>query len=116
MTSTFQIIVNGGGKNQFTANTKATLQPVNVAIPDYQQINNHICNMIVSYNDGSVKPLIARVLYNQLTEKWIVDGMAVVVNVINSSEEAAAINELTSITADHILTAHLNNQAHQITG
>ncbi|MEW6990948.1 hypothetical protein AADZ91_09700 [Colwelliaceae bacterium 6441] len=60
------------------------IKPVHVAIPDYQEVHNHICNMIVSYNDDSLKTLIARVLYNDLTGKWTVDGMEVAVTVIEN--------------------------------
>ncbi|GHG08258.1 hypothetical protein [Thalassotalea marina] len=58
------------------------IKPVHVAIPDYQPIHNHICNMIVSYDDGSLKTLIARVLFNELSNKWTVDGMEVAVTVV----------------------------------
>jgi len=62
------------------------VKAVHVAIPDYEAIHNHICNMIVSYSDDSLKTLIARVLYNDLTEKWTVDGMEVSVTVIENCQ------------------------------
>ncbi|MDO6428869.1 hypothetical protein Q4489_17830 [Thalassotalea sp. 1_MG-2023] len=65
------------------------IKPVHVAIPDYQPVHNYICNMIVSYDDDSLKTLIARVLYNELTSKWTVDGMEVSVMVIEMSNENA---------------------------
>mgnify|MGYP000135564806 CR=1 FL=1 len=67
--------------------TGKKIEPVHVAIPDYQQVHNHICNMIVSYSDDSLKTLIARVLYNDLNEKWTVDGMEVAVTVVEISQE-----------------------------
>ena len=67
--------------------TGKQIEPVHVAIPDYQEVHNHICNMIVSYSDDSLKTLIARVLYNDLNEKWTVDGMEVAVTVVELSKE-----------------------------
>ena len=58
-----------------------------MAIPDYQEVHNHICNMIVSYSDDSLKTLIARVLYNDLNGKWTVDGMEVAVTVVEISQK-----------------------------
>ncbi|MCO4797806.1 MAG: hypothetical protein KC484_01220 [Colwelliaceae bacterium] len=67
--------------------TGKKIEPVHVAIPDYQEVHNHICNMIVSYSDDSLKTLIARVLYNSYTKKWMVDGMEVAVSVVEISQE-----------------------------
>ncbi|WP_206484119.1 hypothetical protein [Thalassotalea sp. G2M2-11] len=55
--------------------------PVKVDIPDYQAIHNHFCTMNVEFSDGSLKSLIARVIYNKLTKEWTVDGMEVAVRV-----------------------------------
>lgn len=63
------------------------ISPVHVAIPDYKEIHNHICNMVVSYSDGSTKALIARVLFNEFNNQWVVDGMEVVVKVIKGAQE-----------------------------
>lgn len=60
------------------------IYPVHVAIPDYKAIHNHTCNMIVSYNDDSIKTLVARVLHSEFNEKWSVDGMEVSVEVIEN--------------------------------
>lgn len=68
--------------------TGKEIKPVHVAIPDYQAVHNHICNMIVSYSDDSLKNLIARVIYNSLTDKWTVDGMEVAVTVVEAKEES----------------------------
>lgn len=67
--------------------TGKQVKPVHVAIPDYKPIHNHICNMIVSYDDDSLKTLIARVLYNELTNKWTVDGMEVSVTVVEGCQQ-----------------------------
>ncbi|GAA5134426.1 hypothetical protein [Thalassotalea piscium] len=63
------------------------ITPVHVVIPDYQQVHNHICNMVVSYSDGSTKSLIARVLFNEFNNQWTVDGMEVAVKVIENAIE-----------------------------
>ncbi|GHF01976.1 hypothetical protein [Thalassotalea profundi] len=71
------------------------ISPVHVAIPDYQEIHNHICNMVVSYSDGSTKALIARVLFNEFNNQWIVDGMEVVVKVFKEAQENYQSDEQT---------------------
>ena len=68
--------------------TGREVKPVHVAIPDYQQVHNHICNMIVSYDDNSIKTLIARVLFNELNQTWTVDGMEVAVTVEEDTQES----------------------------
>lgn len=73
--------------------TGKQVKPVHVAIPDYQAVHNHICNMIVSYSDDSLKTLIARVIYNDLTEKWTVDGMEVAVTVIENHQSNSIENK-----------------------
>ena len=82
MARMFQIIPKDWYKRRSL--TGKQVKPVHVAIPDYQAIHNHICNMIVSYDDDSLKTLIARVLYNDITQKWTVDGMEVAVVVIEN--------------------------------
>lgn len=37
-----------------------------------------MCNMVVTYDDGSVENLLGRVLQNQITKVWKVDGMRAV--------------------------------------
>ena len=56
--------------------------PIHVEIPDYQPLANHMCEMSVTYSDNSHKTLISRVLQNQITKAWTVDGMEVAVKVI----------------------------------
>jgi len=85
MARMFQIIPKDWYKRRTV--TGKQIKPVHVAIPDYQEVHNHICNMIVSYSDDSIKNLIARVLYNELTDKWTVDGMEVAVTVIENYQE-----------------------------
>ena len=55
--------------------------PINVSIEDFALQANHMCHMNVEYDDGSQKTLLARVLQNQITKEWKVDGMEVAVKV-----------------------------------
>lgn len=57
------------------------ITPVSVTIPEYQAVANHMCKMYVTYSNGSVKPLISRVIFNKLTNQWTVDGMEIAVRV-----------------------------------
>ncbi len=92
MTRTFQIIPKDWYKRRTL--TGQEIKPVHVAIPDYQAVHNHICNMIVSYSDESLKTLIARVLYNDLSQKWTVDGMEVAVHVIENTTSQSLFEQL----------------------
>lgn len=83
MAKTLQIIPKDWYKRRTLSGKE--ISPVHVAIPDYQEVHNHICNMIVSYNDHSSKTLISRVLYNSFTGNWTVDGMEVSVIVKESN-------------------------------
>ena len=56
-------------------------KPVSVTIPDFELISQHFCTMHVQYDDGSEKSFYSRVIYNQLTDQWTVDGMHVAVRV-----------------------------------
>jgi len=71
------------------------IKPVHVTIPDYQKIHNHICNMVVTYSDKSTKVLIARVLFNELADRWTVDGMEVAVTVLEGFQEKFIDDRLT---------------------
>lgn len=79
MEKKFHIIARDWYKRKIS--NKNPIYPVKVSIPDYQQTHQYICNMIVNYSDHSVKSLIGRVIYNELKQKWIVDGMSVAVAV-----------------------------------
>lgn len=81
----FQIIAKDWYKRR--SPTGAEIKPVHVSIPDYKATHNHICNMIVTFSDRSTKTLIARVLFNELTNQWTVDGMEVAVTVIENYDE-----------------------------
>lgn len=58
------------------------IAPVSVVIPDFKKEKNHMCKMLVTFNDGTEKSLISRVIQNQITKVWTVDGMEVAVKLI----------------------------------
>jgi hypothetical protein len=61
--------------------TKALVEPLSADVIDFQLVHNHFCTLVVTYTDGSVKELLARVLYNSLQHTWAIDGMEVAVRV-----------------------------------
>ncbi len=71
--------------------TGEQVKAVHVYIPDYLAIHNHICNMVVSYSDSSVKTLVARIIYNSLSEEWTVDGMEV--SVVVQEKQSNMVDE-----------------------
>ena len=81
MAHQFQIIEQDWYKRRVPKGRQ--IKPVSVAIPDYSQQANHMCQMIVTYDDGSQKVLLARVIQNQITKAWTVDGMEVAVKVLS---------------------------------
>ncbi|WP_286261080.1 hypothetical protein [Thalassotalea atypica] len=80
MTHQFKIIEQDWYKRRVPTNKRN--RPVSVSIPDYQQVPNHMCQMIVTYDDGFKKELLARVIQNQITKNWTVDAMEVAVQVL----------------------------------
>ena len=75
----FEIIPKSWNKRR-----KPTKQPsvLSVTIPDFELKEQHFCNMHVRYEDNSEKTYFSRVIRNQLTGQWTVDGMHVAVKVI----------------------------------
>ena len=55
---------------------------ISAEIDDFELKANHMCYMKVSYNNGTYKTLLARVIQNHITKEWKVDGMEVAVKVI----------------------------------
>lgn len=55
---------------------------VSVAFDNLQQQANHMCKMHVTFDNGEIKQLISRVIYNKLNNTWSVDGMEVAVRII----------------------------------
>lgn len=55
------------------------LKAVDVVLENYIQEHNHLCDMHVTYEDGSKATYIARVIYNDMRDEWIADGMHVAV-------------------------------------
>lgn len=81
LNKTFKIIEKDWYKRR--APGVKTVIPLSVDIPAYQEIHNFMCDMNVTFNDGSKKTLLARVIQNKLTQVWTVDGMEVAVRVID---------------------------------
>lgn len=48
---------------------------VSVKIEGFERINNHMCKMIATYDDGHEYDLIARVIQNAVTGKWSIYGL-----------------------------------------
>ncbi|MCV2885950.1 hypothetical protein OE749_14755 [Aestuariibacter sp. AA17] len=76
---TFEII-----PKNWTKRRKAKPEPraVAVEIPEFVYEKNHQCIMYVTYDDGSTREYLGRVLQNPITGRWAVDGMHVAVRVI----------------------------------
>ena len=54
---------------------------VSASVPDFKQEHYFMCDMFVTYDDGSVKKFKSRVLQNRITQNWVVDGMHHMVDV-----------------------------------
>lgn len=63
-------------------NVKSAPRIIDISINDFEKTHNHMCKMLVEYDDGTTDSLVARVIQNQVTKKWTVDGMKVAVRVI----------------------------------
>lgn len=55
---------------------------INVEVPDYEKKHNHMCSMVVEYDNGHIESLVARVIQNQITKEWTVDGMKVAIRIL----------------------------------
>jgi len=53
-----------------------------IEFEDFKQQHNHFCKMIVKYANGNVERLISRVVYSEVNQHWIVDGMSVAVRLV----------------------------------
>lgn len=49
---------------------------------DFIKQHNHFCKMKVIYSDDNEEILISRVIYNEIKQHWIIDGMKVAVRLI----------------------------------
>lgn len=63
-------------------NSKPSPKIINITIDNFEKTHNHMCKMHIEYDDGQTESLVARVIQNQVTKKWTVDGMKVAVRVI----------------------------------
>lgn len=62
-------------------------QAINVVIDDLQLINNHACEMVAEFDDGTLFHLSARVHHNKIKDTWSCQGIdikghSVVVDII----------------------------------
>ena len=53
-----------------------------VEVDDLKPQHNHFCQMTVTYQNGDQQTLFSRVLYNEKTGNWSLDGMHVVLDII----------------------------------
>ena len=51
------------------------IKPVTVTVSNLELTNNHMCEMLATYDDGNTYKLSARVNQNPITEKWTVHGI-----------------------------------------
>lgn len=49
-------------------------KPTSVECNDFQLIENHYCNLHVTYDDGNLHHLTGRVSRNDITGKWTCHG------------------------------------------
>lgn len=57
-----------------------------IEFSDFQKQHNHFCRMYLHYQDGSEESLLSRVVFNEVKQYWIVDGMQVAVRIIEDEE------------------------------
>ncbi|TQV72245.1 hypothetical protein FLL45_18680 [Aliikangiella marina] len=57
-----------------------------IEFKDFAKVHNHFCKMIVTYSDGKSERLVARVVYSDINQHWIVDGMSVAVRLKDEDE------------------------------
>ena len=55
---------------------------VDYEVIDFEKTHNHMCKIKITYSNGKEKVLIARVIFNQLTNVWTIDGMELALKLI----------------------------------
>ena len=55
---------------------------VDVEVENLKPQHNHFCQMKVTYQNGEQQTLLSRVLYNEKNDNWSLDGMHVVLDII----------------------------------
>ncbi len=50
-------------------------KPVSVEVEDLQLVDNHMCKMRATYDDGNIYDLTARVCLNDIKGIWTVHGI-----------------------------------------
>jgi hypothetical protein len=53
-----------------------------VEVPNLKKEKNYFCDMIVTYKSGEIKTYPSRVIQNQIKKTWCLDGMHVVIDII----------------------------------
>ncbi|GLP96855.1 hypothetical protein [Paraferrimonas sedimenticola] len=66
-----------------------TLTPTRIECEDFQKIHNHFSKTWVSFNDGSHRQMIGRVVLNTVTQEWELnalsaDGLSVAATLIET--------------------------------
>lgn len=51
----------------------------NIDFEEFKKEHNHFCKMKVYFSDGTKESLLARVIFNEIKQHWIVDGLSVAV-------------------------------------
>ncbi len=54
-----------------------------IQLINFVKQHNHFCQMQVNYSNGEEAMLVSRVVYNDIKKHWTVDGMKVVVRIID---------------------------------
>ena len=49
-------------------------KPVDIRLDEFEQVHNHLCMMYVKFDNGAEAEFVARVIYNDMQDEWIVDG------------------------------------------
>lgn len=53
-----------------------------IEFEEFEKQHNHFCKMVVTYTNGSKEKLVSRVVYSDVNQHWIVDGMSVAVRLL----------------------------------
>jgi hypothetical protein len=49
-------------------------RPVDIRLDEFEQVHNHLCMMYVKFDNGAEAEFVARVIYNDMQDEWIVDA------------------------------------------
>lgn len=51
-------------------------------VNNFKKERNHFCEIVLTYEDGTTKELVSRVVQNPVNGSWVVDGMHFAVRLI----------------------------------